>query len=156
MPVRALVVYDTKYGNTEEIAEAIGDAILGKVFRVDNTKHLDLSKFDLIIIGSPTWGGRPTGAINEFLGRIPEDVLKKSLMAAFDTRILGEDNSFFSRFLIRIIGYASYRIANRLQKMGCRMASAPEGFIVTGYKGPLKAGELARASKWAKSLVKAD
>jgi flavodoxin len=154
MPVRALIVYDTKYGNTEEIAEAIGDAIFGKVFRVDDTKHLDLSKFDLIIIGSPTWGGRPTGAINEFLNRIPENVLKKSAMAAFDTRILSEDNSFFSRFLIKIVGYASYRIANRLQKKGCHMASAPEGFIVAGYKGPLKSGEQARAAKWAKSLIK--
>ena len=154
MQTRVLVVYDTKYGNTEEIAEAMGDAVLGKVFRVDDTKHLNLSKFDFIIIGSPTWGGMPTKAIKEFMDRIPLEVLKKSSMAAFDTRMLNENNGFFARLLIRIFGYASYRIARRLQKRGCHMTSAPEGFIVTGYKGPLKTGESARAARWAKSLIK--
>ncbi len=154
MQTRVLVVYDTKYGNTEEIAEAMGDAVLGKVFRVDDTKHLNLSRFDLIIIGSPTWGGRPTKPIQEFMDRIPEDVVKSSLMAAFDTRMLNERNGFFAKLLIKIFGYASYRIANSLQKKGCHMASAPAGFIVTGYKGPLKDGEMVRAAKWAKSLIK--
>lgn len=154
MPIRALVVYDSKYGNTEEIAEAIGDAISARVFRVDDTKHLDLSRYDLIIIGSPTWSGRPTRAISEFMRRIPEGVVKTTRMAAFDTRILSEDNGFFTKLLIKIFGYAAYRIANRLQKNGGQLAIAPEGFIVKGTKGPLKEGELARAAKWAKSLAK--
>jgi len=30
----------------------------------------------------------------------------------------------------------------------------PEGFLVTGEKGPLKEGELERAADWAKLVIK--
>ena len=60
--MKTLVVYDSVYGNTEEIAKAIGDAISGEIKMVhisaENLK--ELAGIDLLIIGSPTHGGRPT------------------------------------------------------------------------------------------------
>lgn len=59
--MEALVVYDSTYGNTEEIAHAIGEAIGGEVLHVSTVSPADLERFDLLIIGSPTHGGFPTG-----------------------------------------------------------------------------------------------
>jgi flavodoxin len=57
---KTLVVYDSTYGNTEKIAQAIGEAIGGQILRVGEVNPADLKGFDLLIVGSPTRGGLPT------------------------------------------------------------------------------------------------
>ena len=63
--MKTLIVYDSAYGNTEKIAKAIGDAITGeaKVLRVSEVNPSEFKTFDLLIVGSRTYGGRPTQAI---------------------------------------------------------------------------------------------
>ena len=51
-----------------------------------------------------------------------------------------------------VIRYAAERIAKDLVKKGGRLVAEPEGFIVENKEGPLKQGELERASKWAKEM----
>ena len=65
--MKVLIVYDSVYGNTEKIAKAIGDAITvkAKVLRVGEVNSSELKTFDLLIVGSPTHGGRPTPAIKD-------------------------------------------------------------------------------------------
>jgi len=67
--MKALVVYDSLHGNTEKIAKAIGDAISGEaeVLRVGAVNSSELKPCDLLIVGSPTHGGRPTSAIQDFI-----------------------------------------------------------------------------------------
>ena len=71
--MKTLVVYDSLYGNTEEIARAIGDAITGdvKVLRAGEASPPISETFDLLIVGSPTHGGRPTQAIQDFTKKNP-------------------------------------------------------------------------------------
>ncbi len=142
--MKALVVYDSLYGNTEKIAKAIGDAISGEVevLHVGVVNSSELNTFDLLIVGSPTHGGRPTPAIHDFLKEIPESAVNKTDVAAFDTRCRPR--------LARIFGFAAIRIANILKKKGGNLVLPPEGFIVKGTKGPLKEGELERAASWVK------
>jgi hypothetical protein len=47
---------------------------------------------------------------------------------------------------------AAERIAKALAKKGGRLVAELEGFIVEQKEGPLKQGELERASNWAKAM----
>lgn len=146
--MKVLIVYDSLYGNTEKIAGAIGSGIAGevKVVRANEAGTPELESIDLLIIGSPTNGGRPTQPVQDFLGKIPESVIRKIKLAAFDTRITGK--------LIGIFGFAAGRIAESLKMRGGTLVAPGEGFYVKGSKGPLKEGEFERASGWAKDIAK--
>ena len=87
--MKALIVYDSTYGNTEKIAKAIGAALTGevKVLRAGEVNPAELNAFDLLVIGSPTYGGRPMPSVAELLNKIPESAIKGKNIAAFDTRI---------------------------------------------------------------------
>jgi len=70
--MKALIVYDSVYGNTEKIARSIGSAITGdvKVLRAAEVNPSELESVDLLIVGSPTHGGRQTPAIQDFLNKV--------------------------------------------------------------------------------------
>jgi flavodoxin I len=144
--MRALVVYDSFYGNTEEIAKAIGGAIEGevKVLRPGEVGPLELEKIGLLVVGAPTQRGQTTPAIRDFLNRISKAEINGLDAAAFDTRLTTR--------MVKIFGYAAGRIAGSLKKKGANLIAGPEGFFVEGTKGPLKAGELERAAAWGKQL----
>lgn len=145
-----LIVYDSVYGCTEQIAWAIGQALGSpedvKALRVGNVKPEQLTELKLLIVGSPTQGGRPTAAIQAFLKDVPESVLKDISVAAFDTRV--------SARLARIFGYAADKIAAKLKERGGILVAPPEGFFVAGTEGPVKEGEIERAANWARTLIR--
>jgi flavodoxin I len=147
--MKALIVYDSVYGNTEKIARAIAEAITPsnevKVLRAGEVSPSELASIGLLIVGSPTHGGRPTPAIQDFLNKVPKLSLQGINVAAFDTRI--------SKKLVGVFGYAAGRIAGNLKKQGGILVASPEGFFVAGGKGPLKEGELERAAGWAKGIL---
>jgi flavodoxin I len=145
--MRILVVYDSLYGNTEKIAQAIGAALPGEVqvSRVGEADPSELSSFDLLIVGSPTHGGRPSPATRELLDKLQSSALEGINVATFDTR--------HSSKLTVIFGYAAGRIAGSLKKKGGTLIVSPEGFLVTGTEGPLKEGEVERAAGWAKEIL---
>ena len=146
--MKTLVIYDSVHGNTEKIARAIGDAITGEV-EVHHAGEVNISEldtFDLIIVGSPTHGGRPTPAVRDFLKKAPASALKGTSVAAFDTRLQAK--------WVRIFGYAAGRIGDSLKRKGGNLAASPEPFFVEGTEGPLKEGELDRATGWAKEIIK--
>ena len=58
--MKALVVYDSTYGHTAQIAQAIGETAGAKVVRPGEVAPAGLAEFDLLIVGSPTHGGWPT------------------------------------------------------------------------------------------------
>ena len=145
--MKTLVVYDSVHGNTEKIAQAIGEAIAGEVevLRLGEVNPSELGTFDLLIIGSPTHGGRPTPAMQDFLGKVQALALEGVNLAAFDTRL--------SKRWVGIFGYAAGRIAGSLKGKGVSLIGSPEGFFVKGTEGPLKEGEVERAAAWAKEIA---
>ena len=152
--MKSLLLYDSIYGNTEKIAQAIGDGLTDevKVVRVSAVNASELKTFDLLILGSPVHGGRPTPALDAFLKELPDHVLEGMRVATFDTRFESEDQGFGLRVLMHVIRYAAERIAKEVTKKGGRLIAEPEGFIVENKEGPLKAGELERATAWAKAM----
>jgi len=147
--MKALIVYDSIYGNTEKIARAIAEAISPsaevKVLVAGEANPSELASIDLLIVGSPTHGGRPTPAIGDLLNKVPKPSLQGINVAAFDTRIPTK--------LVGVFGYAAGRIARNLKGKGGTLIASPEGFFVTSTKGPLKEGELERAAGWAKGML---
>jgi flavodoxin len=124
--VKALIVYDSLYVNTEKIAKAIGNSLTPsgevKVLRAGEVSLSEMESVDLLLVGSPTQGGSLSPAIKELLSKIPANALKNVSVAAFDTRL--------KSIMVRPFGYASGRIANSLKDKGGRVVAPPEGFIV--------------------------
>ena len=91
---KALVVYDSETGNTEKMAEAIGEGIRAagldvEVKHVDNTSLDALADADAIVLGSPTYFSTMTGKMKTFIDKSIElwpgkpGKLKDKIGAAF-------------------------------------------------------------------------
>ena len=162
--MKAVVVYESLWGNTAAvagaIAEGIGEGAVALSTASANGAALDGA--DLIVAGAPLLGFslptedmRSTIAKSRPAGPAP-DLSAPSLrlwMAALPTGGAG-----FAAFETRIWwspGSAPKSIAAALAAKGYHQAAAPEKFIVTGRYGPLKAGELDRARVWGGSLARA-
>ena len=165
--MKILVIYDSVFGNTEKIAQAIARAISqaiasgqggtaeAELLHVSGVQPCQMEDCDLLVVGSPTRGFRPTEDLAQLLERLAPKALQGKRVAAFDTRFKAdEQKSAFTRFIVKTGGYAAKRIAERLKKAGAVLIVPPEGFYVDDIEGPLKDGELERAAAWAKSLLK--
>jgi len=158
--VRGIVIYDSIFGNTEQVAVAVRSSLSldggAEVVRVADMTPGLLADADFIVIGSPTRGFRPTDAIVHFLKALPAGALNGKRAAAFDTRISVDDiEQAMLRIIVKNGGYAAPNIAKRLEKCGARIEAPPEGFFVKGSEGPLKEGEVERAASWAKRIAAA-
>lgn len=145
--MNALVVYDSQYGNTERIAQTIADTLrtFGEVraIRADPAHPVGFQGVDMLIVGCPTQGWRPTRAIQSFLDGTSPEQFRGMAVACFDTRFQK------SRWLT---GSAATVMAKKLRKTGVELLAPPESFFVQGTEGPLNSGELERAAVWARML----
>jgi flavodoxin len=152
--MKTLIVYDTSYGNTAKIAGAIRAAIGAdaEAREVETLHSGDLANVDLLVVGSPTQGGRPTQSIEAWLRELPT-ARQGSRVAVFDTRLSADSGGAILRLVMNITGYAAPRIAKALVAKGYTSVDDPQGFIVTGKEGPLAGGELDRARAWGERLA---
>ncbi len=157
--MKALIVYDSFFGNTEKIALAIGKAFGNAkevtICKAVNVKPNMLDGLDYLIVGSPTRAFSPSPATKSFLKGTPSKQLAGVKVAAFDTRIAMTDKvPGFLRFMAKLFGYADKPILDALKKKGGQVTVPSEGFFVRGSEGPLKKGELERAVAWVKQIKK--
>jgi flavodoxin I len=147
--VKALVIYDSLFGSTEIFAQKMA-GVLGadaKAVKIGRLSINDLTGYALILIGSPTQGGKHSPQMQSFLDSIPAGILKNKKMAVFDTRLkLG---------FVKIFGFAAVRMAKILKEKDADIIAPTAGFFVTTGKHPvILDGEIERAISWAKDLVK--
>jgi flavodoxin len=151
--MKALIVYDSRFGNTEQLARAMADAIAGEcdAVLVKAPSSFDAGGYDLLIVGGPTEAHRMSATLRASLTGLSRDGLKGIPMATFDTR---------GRAPAWLTGSAAKGAASRLQKAGCSLALAPESFFVKGGAQSaqggqyvLADGELERAGTWARRVV---
>jgi hypothetical protein len=162
--MKALVIYESMFGNTEKVARAIADGLREKleVTLADVRTMPGAYGVDLLVIGGPTHAfgmSRPStreqaaqqgeirpGAadvgVREYLACSP--LLTGMSAAAFDTKV---DKPWMP-------GSASGAAARRLRKLGFDLAVPPTSFLVDGITGPLGEGEVARARRWGEKLAK--
>jgi flavodoxin len=144
--MNALVVYDSKYGNTAQIAHAIGVALgNGSDVPVEPFKEVKVlpADLELLIVGSPTHAHGLPAEMSIFLEDLPDDGLQGVAVATFDTRY---------DLPALLTGSAAHGIAKRLRKKGAHLVREPESFFIEHGEGPLVDGEIARATAWARLL----
>jgi flavodoxin len=134
--MNALVVYDSKFGNTRRIAEAIGEG-LREQYDVSVQSVTDRPTvtpgISLLIVGGPTHAHGISQPMREFLDNLPRDAVHGAAIATFDTRFHKPK---------WLVGAASDGIAKRLQTQGARLMIGPESFWIDSGEGPLSAGEI--------------
>jgi flavorubredoxin len=146
--MNAMVIYDSKFGNTERIAKAIGDALADelnvRVQAVGDTAAIP-GGLELLVIGGPTHAHGMSGPMRAFLEDIPADALRDVPALAFDTRF---------RMPTIISGTAASGIGKALRRKGAKILLRPASFFVSRVEGnPLEPGEQERASEWARDIV---
>ena len=160
--MKALILYDSVYGNTEKIALAIGHALGTQeevsVVKAGEARPDQLAGSDLLIVGAPTQRFRTTPVLSDLLKSIPKNSLRGVKVVAFDTRLSMEEINKIPvlAFFVKLFGknaYAAWTIANQLKKKGGQLTGSPQGFLVAGMEGPLVEGELERAVDWARQII---
>ena len=130
---KALVVYDTVYGNTEKIAKALAAGLESggakvDVVKVDAVKYDELGEFDLLCVGSPTHAWNASKPMKEFLDRLNSaEGVKDKKAFAFDTKVKS-----------RLAGDAAAKIESKLKDLDLTIARHSESAVVKGREGPLE------------------
>jgi hypothetical protein len=175
--MQVAVVYESLFGNTHAIAEAIAQGIAEvppetavSVLRVGEADLERIAAADLLIVGGPTHMRGMTSGMSRKLGISGE--ARKAEAAAVEPGAEGPGvrdwlhdlprdgggrpaAAFDTRIDKRLAGGAASGIAARLRRHGYGLIAEPEGFFVQDDgEGPLKAGEPDRASAWAADLVR--
>jgi Flavodoxin len=163
--MRALVVYESMFGNTQQVAQAIGRGLEARVpvdvVEVGEAPEAVDDDVDLVVVGGPTHAfglssertrqaaadQAPAGVVSGRTG-VREWVERLGarhghlLVAAFDTHI---DKTW-------IPGAASKRLDKMMRGMGLASLTAPTSFYVHDTMGPLVGGELERAELLGRRL----
>ncbi|GAA0565978.1 hypothetical protein GCM10010172_57070 [Paractinoplanes ferrugineus] len=157
--MRALVVYESMFGNTGKLARAIADGLSAsaEVSLAEVSTEPAIDGFDLLVVGAPTHAfglSRPASRAEAArLGAPPGGV---GLREYLDTRgpLTGlAAAAFGSRMDKPLSGSAARKAGTRLHRLGCRLVSPPADFRVSGMTGPLLDGEQDRARSWATGLL---
>lgn len=146
--MNALIVYFSKFGNTQEVAEAIAQEFSsnGKVDLLDAMElpGVDLEGADLFVMGTPTHNMNLPKALRPIMEEMPRRSLRSVSVVAFDTSY--KMSPFLSKFT------AAKRLNRKLRKLGGISLLPPETFHVEGREGPLFPGEIDRARQWTKRI----
>lgn len=147
--MNTLVVYFSKFGNTQMLAEAIAASLSSngndRTMSSDDLTVDDLKNADLVVMGSPTHNMNLPKSVKPVFENLPKRILPGTPVAAFDT-------SYKMSWLLNQFT-ASKRLARKLRKLGGKLVLPPEIFHVMEREGPLYEGEIERAQTWAGSIL---
>jgi flavodoxin len=151
--MNVLVVYFSKFGNTQQVAEKIAETIASangkdgslRVLSSDQLEVVDIEAADLVVMGTPTHKMNLPEAVRPVFECLPRKVLRGKSVAAFDTSY--KMSALLARFT------AAKKLNNKLRKLGGKRIVPPETFHVVGREGPLYQGELERAHAWAEQIM---
>lgn len=151
-----LIVYDSVFGNTEKLAQAMAASAgsEAKAVRVGELDDKLLVAATVLVVASPTRAFSATPAIKKWLKSLGSAALSGKKAAAFDTRVdVAKINSRFLSVMVKLFGYAAEPLSRMLAKKGALIGAAPVGFNVDDSEGPLSAGELDRARQWLLAIL---
>jgi hypothetical protein len=161
--MHALVIFESIWGNSEQVARAIA-ADIGEGTEVIDALRAPATlgeDVDLLVVGGPTHAfsmsteATRKAAADQGATQIPARGIREWIdalssptravpVATFDTRVVSP----------RLPGAAAKKAMKRLLGRGFRPIAKPETFGVHGYSGPVADGELDRARQWGSGLVR--
>ena len=161
--MKAIVVYESHWGNTAAIARAIAEGIGPEAQAMSTAEATGavVAGADLIVAGSPLLGfALPTEgmlksiAANAARDPVPPDLTHPSMRSWLEAlpQGLGRAAAFETRIWWSP-GSAAKAILQRLAAHGYRPLDKAQKFIVEDKYGPLRAGELERAKAWGEALM---
>jgi len=163
--MRAMVVYESMFGNTQQVAEAVAAGLAThmtvELLEVGAAPPAIGEDITLLVVGGPTHAfglsresTRKSAAeqahgsvvstrigLREWLDAVSNGTHGVAA-AAFDTHVKAH-----------VPGSAARAAQKRLRQRGFRIIAPAESFYVHGTPGPLEEGELNRARRWAASIV---
>ncbi|MFX0037621.1 MAG: flavodoxin family protein [Candidatus Hermodarchaeota archaeon] len=150
--MKVLIVYYTKYGNTEKVAKLIAEGITSVegneviVKNVKNVKIKEPASYDLILIGSPVHFGRHVGSVKKFINKLPTSQLNVKAYAVFDTYILTDFESGVKKMEEQIS-----EVIPDLTKASPGLSIKVEGKGTS--KGPITSEDLPKCKQFGIKLV---
>ena len=160
--MRAVVVFESMFGNTQRIAEAIGQGLAAHgAVDVVEVGHADSpGQVDLVVAGGPTHAfgmSRPRtrqdaeqraagqvvsagDGLREWIAGLPRT--RRVAAATFDTKV---DKA-------RWLPGSARAAAKALRGHGYRLVAPAESFLVGDLEGPLLDGEVEQARRWGDRL----
>ena len=162
--MKAVVVYESHWGNTAAIAQAIAEGIGSgtRALNTDEATREALAGVDLIVAGSPViaFALPRDGSLNQIAkdekAPVPPDVSHPLLRTWLHNLPVG--HGFAAAFETRIwwsLRGATGTIESMLRESGYERLLPGERFTVAGGYGPLRAGEAERARRWGAELAAA-
>jgi hypothetical protein len=160
--MKAVVVYESIWGNTADVAKAIAEGIGpdAEAFSTDEIRPEVAAEADLIVAGAPVQGfSLPNARMRA--GIMPDSEPRPALSAptlrAWLEQLPGGDRRFaaFDTKIRWSPGSAASVIDSKMVEAGFKPIAKSQHFVVSGKFGPLKDGELERARTWGKALAEA-
>jgi len=146
---KVIVVYETGYGNTKQVAETIIEGI-NEIQRIETVlkepKHMEPTEvldYDVILIGSPNHFGGPTRGIKKFIDKLGKLPLKEKMFAVFDTYIKGDFEKAVKKMEKRI----------NEKVLGLKQIAPGLSIKVQGMKGPILEEELPKCKDFGKKIA---
>ena len=146
---KAIVVYESKYGNTKLVAETIVEgmrevpgveAVLSELKKVDLNQ---LAGFDVILLGTPTHFGTATRSIKKFIDKLGKLNQEGKLVAVFDTYLGGDFEKAVKKMEKQI----------NEKTPGLKLAASGLSIRVDGMKGPITEGELPKCKEFGTKIA---
>jgi hypothetical protein len=164
--MEAVVIYESMFGNTAEIARAVADGLSEQldVRTVEISAAApsdDILGADLIVLGGPThaFGMSRPDSREEAAGRRPgSPVVERGVREWLDALADSATGKFGATFDTRVkavkhLPGSAARAADRAaRRQGLARAASPHSFYVEGMEGPLCPGEIERARDWGREL----
>lgn len=144
---KAVVVYESKYGNTKTVAESIAEGLreggVGDVhvLHVGAAKPSELEAYDAVILGSPNHVGGATRTIKKLISGL--GALSGKTLAVFDT-YMGKD-----------VDKAVNKMLKQLKEKapGLEVITPGLSVLVTGMRGSIADGELERSRTFGGTIA---
>jgi len=141
---KAIVVYESKYGNTKLVAETIIEGmreVSGVETALSELKEVDLNQVtgcDALLVGSPNHIGSATRSIRKFIDGLGKLNLEGKPTAVFDTYVGGDFEKAVKKMEKQISEKAP----------GLKLAAPGLSIRVKGMKGPIADGELPKCREF--------
>ncbi|MEE8318566.1 MAG: flavodoxin domain-containing protein [Dehalococcoidales bacterium] len=146
---KAIIVYESKYGNTRRVAEAIAEgmgAVSGTEAVLCELKEVDregLKDFDAVVVGSPNHIGTATRSIRKFIDEMGKLGLEGKTVAVFDTYIRGD----FEKAVKKMEKSVREKVG------GVKLPVPGLSIRVDKMKGPVTEGEMPKAREFGEKVA---
>lgn len=148
--MKALVIYDSYYGNTAVIAETIAKELDCEHIKVHAFNSDLVNDYDLVVIGSPTRAFTATKEIKAIAKKLSRIDIK---VALFDTRIAVEDKTpKVLKVLSAKFGYSNDTLEKILSHKNINPVIESGKFYVQDTEGPLRDEEIQNAKDWINQI----